>query len=878
MTMTTIKYLIATRSPNSAPSTVVRTSVKEPENIGILVYQLYDKGDSDGTVGYSFSSCEVEESDGDVLPNPISDVDIPTSSEQFRTPDDALTASAQAILSRSQRKSSVTVVNDGHILRNHVHRILKKHVHEKVYYVHLVDLFNETQTPPPTITPTPIITSTPITTSTPIPTQPATSVHPSQPQNQRVRKRTRRDTEVTQPSEPEMVLKLEKTKSSHQIRIESLERKVKKLEKGKKTRTHKLKRLYKVGLSARVISLEGEAVVDITLVDEVKGKKDDMMVDVDELTGKEVVVEVEVAKDVNLNEDEQKTMDKGKGKMDEQEKHLKVKDQISFDEQEARMLQAQFDEEARVAEKEAQRQQEANLALIKEWNNVQAKIDADYQLMLVEITPDEEEVDVDAIPLPQNPSHLLLMKVTTAEELQLLQGIRVLQDKAVEKNTAGYDMGYHGYSLTLVPDEVDKGQPKPRFINVPWPVVDQPRLLSEIGTDQGSSTRRRPDPIKVPRPVIDQTRSRFLARRNDLTKVSSTRGMWDRRVNIGHTSNANSGNVINEVDIENLTIEQYLMLTQGNLVQGMVKNEFGGMMKKDIEDMTIAKYIEYEADIKRQPWKNARLYYPTNRDTNSLSHDRTTVEQKVSTNEELSPDEDFDVWLNAEMEKRMCGQDKENEEDALIDILKTLVGECKSVYTNRNTRLPPNEIHPGSFTLPCTIDNLNLYAMADLGASVNVMPKLTFKHLKLASLKETSMVVEMANIKKKAPLGIVENILVRYRNKVIDDTTRERRYYQWVAENSEFNDSSIIQEATVDSFDVEIDFGKTLNDPYSRRFDEYKENFDSEIEQLANEYDLRDTECQWHDEGFEEEEEWESGIEKTCYTPPFVKSETFEVK
>nr|GEY57714.1 phospho-N-acetylmuramoyl-pentapeptide-transferase homolog [Tanacetum cinerariifolium] len=73
---------------------------------GILVYQLYDRGDSDGSVGYSFSSCEVEESDGDALLNPISDVDIPTSSERFHTPDDALTASAQAILSRSRRKST----------------------------------------------------------------------------------------------------------------------------------------------------------------------------------------------------------------------------------------------------------------------------------------------------------------------------------------------------------------------------------------------------------------------------------------------------------------------------------------------------------------------------------------------------------------------------------------------------------------------------------------------------------------------------------------------------------------------------------------------------------------------------------------------------
>ncbi|GKB73575.1 putative ribonuclease H-like domain-containing protein [Tanacetum coccineum] len=195
-------------------------------------------------------------------------------------------------------------------------------------------------------------------------------------------------------------LEIEKTKSSLQIRIESLERKVKKLEKGKKIRTYKLKRLYKVGLSARVISSDdeetvvgdqedaskqGEEIADInedeniSLVDEVEGRKDDMLFDVEDLAGEEVVVEAEVTKD--LNEDEvtlaqtlqkmksitprekgvvirereqgdtqrtvipkQKTMDKGKGKMVEPEKPLKVKDQISFDEQEERRLQALFDE------------------------------------------------------------------------------------------------------------------------------------------------------------------------------------------------------------------------------------------------------------------------------------------------------------------------------------------------------------------------------------------------------------------------------------------------------------------------------------------------------------------------------------------------------
>ncbi|GKB86002.1 hypothetical protein Tco_0958274 [Tanacetum coccineum] len=50
------------------------------------------------------------------------------------------------------------------------------------------------------------------------------------------------------------VLDLEKTKTTQQNEIGSLKRRVKKLEKKSWSRTHKLKRLYKVGLTARVES------------------------------------------------------------------------------------------------------------------------------------------------------------------------------------------------------------------------------------------------------------------------------------------------------------------------------------------------------------------------------------------------------------------------------------------------------------------------------------------------------------------------------------------------------------------------------------------------------------------------------------------------
>ncbi|GJS87580.1 hypothetical protein Tco_0770216 [Tanacetum coccineum] len=103
------------------------------------------------------------------------------------------------------------------------------------------------------------------------------------------------------------VLDLEKTKTTQANEIASLKRRVKKLENKDRSRTHKLKRLYKVGLTARVESSGDEedlgedaskqgrrinaidADEDITLVN-VQDDNDNEMFDVDALNGKEVFV------------------------------------------------------------------------------------------------------------------------------------------------------------------------------------------------------------------------------------------------------------------------------------------------------------------------------------------------------------------------------------------------------------------------------------------------------------------------------------------------------------------------------------------------------------------------------------------------------------
>ncbi|GJT38327.1 DNA/RNA polymerases superfamily protein [Tanacetum coccineum] len=75
--------------------------------------------------------------------------------------------------------------------------------------------------------------------------------------------------------------------------------------------------------------------------------------------------------------------------------------------------------------------------------------------------------------------------------------------------------------------------------------------------------------------------------------------------------------------------------------------------------------------------------------------------------------------------------------------------------------LPRNEKDPRSFTLPCFINNICFNkALADLGASVSVMPFSTYTNLGLRDLVPTKLIVELADRTMKRPKGIAKNVLV----------------------------------------------------------------------------------------------------------------------
>ncbi|GJY38733.1 hypothetical protein Tco_0425097 [Tanacetum coccineum] len=81
--------------------------------------------------------------------------------------------------------------------------------------------------------------------------------------------------------------------------------------------------------------------------------------------------------------------------------------------------------------------------------------------------------------------------------------------------------------------------------------------------------------------------------------------------------------------------------------------------------------------------------------------------------------------------------------------------------TLHNDALPQKEKDPGSFTLPCYLNNVYFEkALDDLGASVSVMPLSTYLNLGLGKLAHTKLTVELADMMVKHPKGIAKNILV----------------------------------------------------------------------------------------------------------------------
>nr|GEX54693.1 reverse transcriptase domain-containing protein [Tanacetum cinerariifolium] len=101
-----------------------------------------------------------------------------------------------------------------------------------------------------------------------------------------------------------------------------------------------------------------------------------------------------------------------------------------------------------------------------------------------------------------------------------------------------------------------------------------------------------------------------------------------------------------------------------------------------------------------------------------------------------------------------------NNKDKLIKLTKTPLNEnCSAIVLKK---LPEKLGDPGRFLIPCDfLEFDNCLALAELRASINLMPLLIWKKLRLSTLNDTKMVLELADRTISKPTGVAENVFVK---------------------------------------------------------------------------------------------------------------------
>ncbi|GJY60545.1 reverse transcriptase domain-containing protein [Tanacetum coccineum] len=98
--------------------------------------------------------------------------------------------------------------------------------------------------------------------------------------------------------------------------------------------------------------------------------------------------------------------------------------------------------------------------------------------------------------------------------------------------------------------------------------------------------------------------------------------------------------------------------------------------------------------------------------------------------------------------------------EKLFELASTPLNEnCSAVLLKK---LPEKLGDPGKFLIPCDFPELDeCLALADLGASINLMPLSLWKQLSLPELTSTCITLELANRSTVIPNGVAEDVFVK---------------------------------------------------------------------------------------------------------------------
>nr|GEU46609.1 reverse transcriptase domain-containing protein [Tanacetum cinerariifolium] len=102
--------------------------------------------------------------------------------------------------------------------------------------------------------------------------------------------------------------------------------------------------------------------------------------------------------------------------------------------------------------------------------------------------------------------------------------------------------------------------------------------------------------------------------------------------------------------------------------------------------------------------------------------------------------------------------------DKLFELAKVPLNEnCSAMLLKK---LPEKLRDPGKFLIPCDFPGMEVcHSLADLGASINLMPLSIWKKLSLPELTPTWMTFELADRSITRPKGFAEDVFVKYNPK-----------------------------------------------------------------------------------------------------------------
>nr|GFA82552.1 DNA-directed DNA polymerase [Tanacetum cinerariifolium] len=98
--------------------------------------------------------------------------------------------------------------------------------------------------------------------------------------------------------------------------------------------------------------------------------------------------------------------------------------------------------------------------------------------------------------------------------------------------------------------------------------------------------------------------------------------------------------------------------------------------------------------------------------------------------------------------------------DKLLELAKVPLNEnCSAMLLKK---LPEKLGYPGKFIIPCDFPRMEIcHALADLGASINLMPLSIWKKLSLPELTPTRMTLELADRSITRPKGVAEDVFIK---------------------------------------------------------------------------------------------------------------------